>query len=401
MTPPRTPGTHTHQDDEGEEDHDGAAGHFALADRKCDAERLQVVAGVDALAAACAPRYTRRMSPQRGAIARVQAHGEASRDRLRARHGPLLDELAALVRARARVTLNFHPDRLLEGGDTVANDLLARGRYRSQFETGISNGSRTAFAGGDRDRWEAGLFGGAYHASDVTPADRPKYGALDLFHHLDGGSPRFGSCFFVLRRELHAACTFTWGDSHEGPEHMGTLGVLEPLLGALLDSVATRGEALGLLLDRPALVAALASPSGSGVVGRALDAYIEAQVHAELDLATAFEALVIDPSFDGTATGDRLEALAARYRIPLTRHPGFVLARGEVPSDVRGPRMVPLAHRIAVADRLDAAVVGEAAASLHRTPALWQDWDPSVAVTLQHLKQIWHVLVHRGHPRVR
>jgi hypothetical protein len=341
------------------------------------------------------------MSAQRRAIARVEAHGAAARDLLRIRHGPQLDELAALVRARSRVTLNFHPDRLVAGGGTVADELLGSGRYRSQFETGISNGSRTAFAGGDRDRWEAELFGGAYHAPDVTAADRPKYGALDVFHHLDGGSPRFGSCFFVLRHELRAQCTFTWGDSHAGPEHVGTLAVLEPLLGALLESVATSGTALGLALDPDGLVAALASASRAGVVARALDAYIEAQVHAELDLATAFDALVIDPAFDGTATGARLEAISLRYGIPLTRHPGFVLAPGEVPDDFRGPRMVPLAQRIAVADRLDAAVVGEAAASLHRTPALWQDWDPSPDVALQHLKQLWHVLVYRGHPRRR
>ena len=338
------------------------------------------------------------MSPQRRAIAHLEARAVAARDEARARHGARLEAVAALVRERARVTLSFHPDRLLADGRTVVEHLLDHGHYRSQFETGISNGSRTAFAGGDRDRWERALFGDAYLAPDATPAMRPKYGALDLFHHLDGGSPRFGSCFFVLRAELRAQCTFTWGDSHEGPAHVGTLAVLEPVLGALLESVATKGEALGLALDEPALFAALSAPRPA-VVARALDAYIEAQIHADLDLQSAFSSLVIDPSFVGTRAGAGLEELAKRYGLTLSNHPGFVLAPEEVPDDFRGPRMVPLAHRIAVTGRLDAAVVGEAAASLQREPRRWTDWDPSPDVTLQHLKQIWHVLVRYGRPR--
>jgi hypothetical protein len=33
--------------------------------------------------------------------------------------------------------------------------------------------------------------------------------------------------------------------------------------------------------------------------GRALDDYVEAQVHANIDLATDVEAVVVDPSFRG------------------------------------------------------------------------------------------------------
>ena len=48
----------------------------------------------------------------------------------------------------ARITVNFHPDRVLADGRTVAQRLAAEGRYRSQFETGISSGGLTAYAGG-------------------------------------------------------------------------------------------------------------------------------------------------------------------------------------------------------------------------------------------------------------
>jgi Protein of unknown function (DUF3626) len=53
-----------------------------------------------------------------------------------------------------RVTLNFHPDRLASGVPIL--EALARdGVYRSQFETGTSNGGLTAFEGGDRWWWES------------------------------------------------------------------------------------------------------------------------------------------------------------------------------------------------------------------------------------------------------
>src|SRR3712207_1114393 len=82
---------------------------------------------------------------------------------------PLPDDL--------RVTLNFHPDRLVDGVIVVA--ALARdGVYRSQFETGVSNGGLTAYPGGDRWRWESRIFGGAY--DDAPAALRPKYGALNV-----------------------------------------------------------------------------------------------------------------------------------------------------------------------------------------------------------------------------
>ncbi len=66
-----------------------------------------------------------------------------------------------------RVTLHFHPDRLV-GGAPILSRMLQDGLYRSQFETGVSNGGRTAYPGGDRWRWESRMFGGAY---DDGPAD--------------------------------------------------------------------------------------------------------------------------------------------------------------------------------------------------------------------------------------
>lgn len=41
------------------------------------------------------------------------------------------------IREHARVTINFHPDRVLPTGLTVVEGLLREGKYLSQFETHV------------------------------------------------------------------------------------------------------------------------------------------------------------------------------------------------------------------------------------------------------------------------
>ena len=89
------------------------------------------------------------LSAQEQAIAHVAARSEG---------GPIDPAL--------RVTLNFHPDRRV--GEVPILEAMARdGLYRSQFETGTSNGGLTAHPGGDRWSWESRIFGNAY---DEVPA---------------------------------------------------------------------------------------------------------------------------------------------------------------------------------------------------------------------------------------
>lgn len=95
-----------------------------------------------------------------------------------------------------RISLNFHPDRT-QAGRSVLEALLRDGAYRSQFETGTSNGGLTAHPGGDRWQWESRIFGGAYDAAPAS--ERPKYGALNFRRSPAGAAPRFGSAH--LRRE--------------------------------------------------------------------------------------------------------------------------------------------------------------------------------------------------------
>lgn len=350
---------------------------------------------------------------QRAALEHVRATARRERGaalaRLRAvAEIPDLAVLVANVGRHGRVTLNFHPDRLLADGRTIAAAIGEDGRYRSQFETRVSNGARTAFPGGSRDRWEERLFGGAYHAPGVGGAERPKYGGLNLVNHPDGASPRFGSCHVRLRPEVNRRCTYCYGDSHDDPRDVGTIDAFECVLAGLLEGAAGSGYTLGVpeidpiellrhLPRRPVGVIPGAPP------GRALDDYIEAQVHGPVDLAADAEAIVVDPSFRGTPSGRLLEDIARRCGIGLEWHAGFELAVEAVPADFRGPVMPPLAARIGreyagPGGRLDAEVLGRAAASVVTTPERWAEWG-SADEMLQYVKQLWHVLVRFGAPR--
>jgi hypothetical protein len=345
---------------------------------------------------------------QRGAIAHVRDRAARDRDRHRARIAAALgraglasddraiDALLASVQARARITLNFHPDRLIKDGRSVAAALTDEGVYRSQFETKISNGSLTAFPGGDRDRWEERMFGGEYQRWHVTSPERPKYGGLDLLGHANGACPRFGSCHLRLRPLALDRATFTMGDSVSDPADAGTVDALEAVLAGLLEQLGAgpdRSDAVGLL-------AALAAEPARQV-RRELDGYVEAQVHGELRLASDVEALAVDDSFRGLPAGDQLVALATRFGLALEWIPGPVVALADVPADFRGPAMPALARRVAEQHgrtRLDAATVGMAAVSVVTSPDGWRDF-PSPAEALQNLKYLWHILVAYGrHP---
>ncbi|WP_433833449.1 DUF3626 domain-containing protein [Actinoplanes sp. CA-015351] len=277
----------------------------------------------------------------------------------------------------AAITVNFHPDRLLADGRPVSAHLAAEGVYRSQFETRISSGALLAYPGGDRDRWEHRMFGGAY--TGVT--GRPIYGALNLAGHPDGAAPRFGSCHLVLRPSVADRATFCHGDSHLQPTAVGTADTFGAIWQALLDQVATTGTALGVTAPSPqswqaGLAAAKHQP------GRTLDDYVEAQLHGGLTLRDHVTAVVADPSFMGTPTEADLRTLG----IPLHWHTGFALPADEFPADLRGPAVPPLARDIAArfgTPVLDAEVIGRAA----------RDGDD-----LQLIKYLWHILVLLGRP---
>ncbi|RJE86938.1 DUF3626 domain-containing protein [Paenibacillus sp. 1011MAR3C5] len=320
-------------------------------------------------------------------------------------HGETLEQAVASMNQHARVALHFHPDRLNPAMKSIAEALLEEGVYKSQFETFLSNGSVSAYPGGQRDVWEERLFGGAYQTEGTTNAERPKYGALNLMLHPDGPAPRFGSCYFLLRPNVTRRCTFTYMDSHQEPEEKGTSAQFSMILAALLRDAFQNESALGereltpgKLLEH--LIHKLGLPliePSHRLAMRNLNHYIEAQIHGTVSLKEDAESLVADPSFKGTKTGELLERLCLLYDIRLFWHMGYSLAVADVPSNFRGPAMPSLAQRIAVNGRINAHTIGAAAAEVVRHPDAWSDRGSAKAM-LQELKLLWHVLVRYGSP---
>jgi len=269
-----------------------------------------------------------RMTAHEDAIAYVAA---------RSRGGPIDPEL--------RVTLNFHPDRLA-AGVPILRALARDGRYRSQFETGTSNGGLSAHPGGDRWSWESRMFGRAY---DEEPASaRPVYGALNFRRRSLGGSPRFGSAHLRLTSSTVDRTTFCHPDSFFAPTRFG---------------VASRMSLIPLVHANDPL-----------------DGYIEAQVHGPLLLARDVEALVLDPCYRGTS----VERDARELPCPIEWHGGFRLSVKELRRHpgYRGPEYVELGAALARDGHLDPGILGDAS----RTGRYDE----------QALKRVWHYLARFG-----
>ncbi|MFF8351906.1 DUF3626 domain-containing protein [Streptomyces chartreusis] len=253
------------------------------------------------------------------------------------------------IAPEARVTLNFHPDRLVRGVP-ILRALVEDGTYHSQFVTGTSNGGLTAHPGGDRWRWESRIFGGAY--DEASAPERPVYGALNFRRQAVGAAPRFGSSHFRLTRETLSRATFCYPDSAAEPTDFGVAAGMHLLALAEAD-------------DRDAL-----------------DDYIEAQIHGGVVLARDVEAVVLDAGYRGTS----VETAARLLPCPVEWHPGYRLTVSELRrhADYRGQEYVDLGARIAADGHVDPRVIGDAARTGRHE--------------LQDLKKVWHTLARFGAP---
>jgi Protein of unknown function (DUF3626) len=133
-------------------------------------------------------------------------------------------------------------------------------------------------------------------------------------------------------------------------------------------------------------------------LGRALDSFVEAQIHGPIDLGNDVRELVADPVFRDGTMGDALRALSARFGWPLTWHPGFVMPVTDVPSPFRGYALRDLARRAGRDGLLDAAAIGEAANAAERAPDAWSHGD-SLDEMRTRFRRLWHMLVVYGKPR--
>jgi hypothetical protein len=293
-----------------------------------------------------------------------------------------------------RLTVNFHPDRIARSGVTVAEGMVRTGRYVSQWVTGISNGGRSAFPGGDRHRWERTLFAQAYEDADPASVEFPVYGAWDLLRDPHGGSPRFGSCFLVLADHVRERATICVGDSHAGPTDMGTFDSPSCVLAALAEQ-ADRGSLLGAPVDGRGLLGLLDGAPAKRRPCRDLDHYIEMQVHGGVDLRSDVDTIVLDPSFRFTDVNSAVAELSDRYDVEVAWHAGSELSVDQIPTDFRGPTMPGVGRRAARSDGIvDAHSIGVAARAV-RLADMQASGDPPES-DAQQLKYLWHTLLAHG-----
>ncbi|MEO5712374.1 MAG: DUF3626 domain-containing protein [Luteolibacter sp.] len=247
------------------------------------------------------------------------------------------------------LTINFHPDRTTPNGLPILEAIRRDGHVKSQFESGMSNGSLSAYEGGARWEWEQKAFFGIYDGCEAF--ERPKYGALDRRMTGGGGSPRFGSSYFRLKSHVLERATFCYPDSFFEPEDFCVVKKLSRLVW-LVDS------------DDPDL----------------LDDYIEAHIHGPIDVERDVDALVLDPVYKGTSVEDLADGLPC----DVEWHAGFVTTVDviECHPDYRGLEIVRIAKSLSNDGRLDPFILGQAVKSGAYEP--------------QAVKKVWHYLARFG-----
>jgi hypothetical protein len=301
------------------------------------------------------------------------------------------------------VTLNFHPDRLVNNGRTIIENMIDKGQYLSQFVTGTTNGGRTAFLGGERDIWERNMFRGAYHIGEDTFIHRPKYGALNIHHYLDGASPRFGSCYFSINSHAIGRCTFAFGDSSSNPQALGTRDAFYAVLRALLKDAEDTGRLLnkeGFTVSKAAEYIASLHKDDMGWLGKNLDHCIETHIHGDVSLRSDIDSLYLDESFRHTDIHKQAEELCGKYQIGLFWIPERGIKVSSIGDEFRGPAIPLLAKRIAshfqLSDGLiNAEIIGRASRFTSLHPDAWSDIGNEQEL-FQYLKQLWHTVAYFG-----
>ncbi len=342
---------------------------------------------------------------QKNAINQVRAQAATRQDDTREVIKTMLEplgiqtaDLVALLLNRP-ITVNFHPDRLTRANKSVIESLIDEGKYQGQFLTQTTNGSDTAYIGGERFNWEQRLFCEAYPPDAL---ERPKYGALNIFNYRDGGAMRFGSCYFVLKQSVVNRCTFSYGDSAIGARGLCSSDTFESLLMALLLDIRDNQKMLNQVAGsmEEAIATLVYDWRDKAVLGRNLDYYIETHIHGDIDLAKDVESLFLDSAFKGTALHEQAKALCNQYSIALAYIPKRTLNVDAIGPLFRGPTMQMLAKRISALygishNTIDAYSIGKASCDSIKHYADWKAFG-SEAECFQYMKQLWHMVGYFG-----
>jgi hypothetical protein len=247
------------------------------------------------------------------------------------------------------------------------------------------------------------MFRGAYHIGEDTFIHRPKYGALNIHHYLDGASPRFGSCYFALNADALDRCTFAFGDSSSNPQALGTRDAFYAVLRALLKDAEDTGRLLnkeGFTVSKAAEYIASTRKDDMGGLGKNLDHCIETHIHGDVSLRSDIDSLYLDESFRQTDIHKQAEELCGKYQIGLFWIPERGIKVSSIGDEFRGPAIPVLAKRIEshlqLSDGLiNAEIIGRASRFTSLHPDAWSDIGNEQEL-FQYLKQLWHTVAYFG-----
>lgn len=110
-----------------------------------------------------------------------------------------IDKAFAKLTAESRIVTQFESKYM--------DSLLTDGRFKSQFETGVSGGTNSPSYRAAAEQKGLGI------PTDIEPKQRPIYGYLDLGPSARGMVAQYGDLTFIVKDEVKQRATVTAGDS--------------------------------------------------------------------------------------------------------------------------------------------------------------------------------------------
>ncbi len=123
-----------------------------------------------------------------------------------------------------------------------------------------------------------------YQSSQYDPSLRPKYGTLDILKGDNASAKGYGRSFFELRDHMKSMCTFTPGDTGHLNFHKGQYSTIFDF--SFILSNANKQLITNLLSDPD-----IKPSSDYGVL---ISSYVEAQIHAEIDILRDVKCIHLD-----------------------------------------------------------------------------------------------------------
>lgn len=206
-----------------------------------------------------------------------------------------LDTTLGWIRDEAPILIHLDLGQVAE---LLADDT----HYKSQFETGSSNGTLDASR---RSGWEDDLFGDAY--KDAQPGERCKYGVLNATNDPKGvrACRQYGASYLQLRG-TRLRTTFSAEDSAAmGAESLATVDYYAHVLEQYTDQELFATLNVGIRNVR-------------GADSRILGRYKEAQIHGHVSLRDHVEFIMADTSLRESEDAiSAVELLGTVHGVPV------------------------------------------------------------------------------------